>query len=67
MGFINKLQDEKYQVELVHEFFNGKYTKEEVEDYLHTQVQSGNQKIRRGVKVLADEFNDKVPVQSKSI
>lgn len=62
MSFINDLFDENKQeklcIDLVTEFFDGKYTEQQVEQYLFEQVQNGNTKIRNGVKKLADEFID---------
>ena len=58
MGIVDKLQDKSYQIDLVTEFFDGKYTREQVEDFLFTEVDNEGQNIRKGVKVLADEFID---------
>ena len=51
-------KQEKLCIDLVTEFFDGKYTEQQVEQYLFEQVQNGNTKIRNGVKKLADEFID---------
>ena len=58
--FFDENKNEKLCIDLVTEFFDGKYTREEVEGYLFEQVQSGNTKIRSGVKVLADEWCDEL-------
>ena len=62
MSFINDLFDENKQnklcIDLVTEFFDGKYTEQQVEQYLFEQVQNGETQIRNGVKKLADEFID---------
>ena len=51
---ITKLEnDQELQIELVYEFFNGKYTKDEVKTYL---FDFAKQSVRHGVQKLSDEF-----------
>ena len=43
MGIVDKLQDKSYQIDLVTEFFDGKYTREQVEEVMNN-IGFGNSK-----------------------
>jgi 2-polyprenyl-3-methyl-5-hydroxy-6-metoxy-1,4-benzoquinol methylase len=47
-------KNQELQVELVHEFFDNKYTKDEVRKYLFDYAKKS---VRHGVQKLSDEFN----------
>lgn len=51
----NLENNQELQIELVYEFFNGKYTKDEVNTYL---FEFAKKSVRHGVQKLSDEFNN---------
>ena len=65
--FFNEDKQEKLCIDLVTEFFDGKYTEEEVSQYLFKEVDNGGAKIREGVKKLSDEFIDEFGMGQLSI
>jgi hypothetical protein len=57
MSILDTIQNEDTCIELVHEYFNGKYTKDEVKILLYQFNAMGNLNVRRGVAKLSEEWN----------
>lgn len=57
MSILDTIKNEDTCIELVHEYFNGKYTKDEVKTLLYQFNPMGNLNVRRGVARLSEEWN----------
>jgi SAM-dependent methyltransferase len=57
MPILNVISNEESCVELVHEYFDGKYTKDEIRVLLYQFNKIGNLSVRRGVEKLSEEWH----------
>jgi hypothetical protein len=59
MNIIETISNQEFCTDLVHEYFQGKFTRDEVQKllYEYAPVPNGSLKVRRGVGKLAEEWN----------
>lgn len=57
---IDRLSDHEFSIDLVHRFFDGKYTEQEVNSLLYDLVGDKTQHVRKGVHLLSEEWNNHI-------
>ena len=67
MSILDIIKNEDTCIELVHEYFNGKYSKDEVKKLLYEFNPFGSLTVRRGVQKLSEEWNKLNPRSTREI